>query len=98
MDQSESQIDIERRTPARDNRSAIVTGGASGIGRALAEELARAGVYVVVADRQMDLAEQVAARIRAQGGAGIATELDVRGDNVRVVTAYRPSPDDGTTI
>lgn len=81
MDQSESRIDMERRTPARDNRSAIVTGGASGIGRALAEELARAGVHVVLADRQIDLAEQVASGIRAQGGAGIATKLDVRDPN-----------------
>jgi NADP-dependent 3-hydroxy acid dehydrogenase YdfG len=78
MHQSESRIDIERRTPARENRCAIVTGGASGIGRALAEELAHVGVYVVVADRQVNLAERVAAGIRANRGAGIATELDVR--------------------
>jgi NAD(P)-dependent dehydrogenase (short-subunit alcohol dehydrogenase family) len=78
MQQSESRVAIERRTPPRGNRSAIVTGGASGIGRALAEELARAGVYVVLADRQVDLAEQVAVGIRAHGGAGIASELDVR--------------------
>jgi len=58
--------------------SAIVTGGASGIGRALAEELARTGVYVVLADRQEEPAQQVAAGIRAQGGAVMAAELDVR--------------------
>ena len=78
MDQSQSPKTIEPRPPTRHNRSAIITGGASGIGRALAEELARAGVYVVVADRQVDLAEQVASGIRAQGGAGTAAELDVR--------------------
>lgn len=78
MDRSESKIDIERRIPARDNRTAVVTGGASGIGRALAEELACVGVFVVVADRQVDLAKQVASGIRAQGGAAIATDLDVR--------------------
>lgn len=60
------------------SRSAIVTGGASGIGRALAEELAATGVDVVLADRQVEVAEQVASGIRARGGAATATELDVR--------------------
>ena len=55
-----------------------MTGGASGIGRALAEELATRGVHVVLADRQAELAEQVASGIRARGGAATATELDVR--------------------
>jgi len=59
-------------------RSAIVTGAASGIGRALAEELARKDVHVVLADRQVELAETVAGGIRAAGGAAAAVELDVR--------------------
>jgi NAD(P)-dependent dehydrogenase (short-subunit alcohol dehydrogenase family) len=71
-------MDVERTTPTREKRSAIVTGGASGIGRALAEALGRRGVYVVVADRQVDLAEQVASGIRAQGGAATVADLDVR--------------------
>jgi len=57
---------------------AIVTGGASGIGAALAKEMARAGAQVVLADRQVDLAEQVASSIRAGGGRAKAVELDVR--------------------
>src|SRR4030095_8493510 len=61
-----------------ENGSAIVTGAASGIGRALAEEWARAGVHVVLADRQLDLAGRVASGIRAEGGAATATALDVR--------------------
>jgi len=56
---------------------AIVTGGASGIGRALAEALARRGARVVVADLQAELAEEAAARIRANGGQATAEELDV---------------------
>jgi NAD(P)-dependent dehydrogenase (short-subunit alcohol dehydrogenase family) len=57
---------------------AIITGGASGIGAALAREIANAGAEVILADRQADLAEQVAAGIRAHGGRATAAELDVR--------------------
>ena len=57
---------------------AIITGGASGIGAALAKEIAHAGAQVVLADRQAELAEQVAASIRADGGRATAAELDVR--------------------
>ena len=59
-------------------RSAIVTGGASGIGRALAEELAGAGIQVVLADRQVELAGEVAAGIREGGGTATVADLDVR--------------------
>jgi NAD(P)-dependent dehydrogenase (short-subunit alcohol dehydrogenase family) len=59
-------------------RTAIVTGGASGIGQALAEELASRDVFVVVADRQVELGEQVAKGIRERGGLAISVELDVR--------------------
>ena len=62
----------------KDGQVAIVTGGASGIGRALAEELARRGVEVVIADLQTELAEQVAAGIRQQRGRATAKPLDVR--------------------
>ena len=66
--------------------TAIVTGGASGIGRALATELAGSGVRVLLGDRQADVAEQVAAEIRARGGTAEAVELDVRdGDRFREV-------------
>jgi NAD(P)-dependent dehydrogenase (short-subunit alcohol dehydrogenase family) len=56
---------------------AIVTGGASGIGRALGEALARRGARVVLADLQVDLAKEVAARIRDNGGQANAEELDI---------------------
>jgi NAD(P)-dependent dehydrogenase (short-subunit alcohol dehydrogenase family) len=57
---------------------AIVTGGASGIGAALGRELARGGAHVVLADRQLELASEVAAAINGAGGKGEAVELDVR--------------------
>lgn len=60
-----------------DGATAIVTGGASGIGRALAEELARRGCEVVLADLQIELAEEVASGIRISGGKATAVEVDV---------------------
>jgi NAD(P)-dependent dehydrogenase (short-subunit alcohol dehydrogenase family) len=57
--------------------TAIVTGGASGIGRALAEELARRGCEVVLADLQIELAEEVASEIRVSGGKAKAVKIDV---------------------
>jgi NAD(P)-dependent dehydrogenase (short-subunit alcohol dehydrogenase family) len=57
---------------------AIVTGGASGIGAALAKGMAQAGAEVVIADRQTDLAERVAAEIRGGSGRCAISEVDVR--------------------
>ena len=60
-----------------DGAVAIITGGASGIGRALSEALGRRGASIVLADRQMALAQEVAAGIRERGGQASAVELDV---------------------
>jgi NAD(P)-dependent dehydrogenase (short-subunit alcohol dehydrogenase family) len=56
---------------------AIVTGGASGIGRALCEELARAGTTIIAADINTEGAQQVAAHIRGNNGIVRAETLDV---------------------
>jgi NAD(P)-dependent dehydrogenase (short-subunit alcohol dehydrogenase family) len=50
-------------------RVAIVTGSTKGIGRAMAEGLARAGASVVVSSRKQDLCDEVAAEIAAATGA-----------------------------
>jgi NAD(P)-dependent dehydrogenase (short-subunit alcohol dehydrogenase family) len=55
----------------------IVTGGASGIGRALGEALARRGASVVLADVQAGLVQDVASQIRNAGGRATALALDV---------------------
>jgi NAD(P)-dependent dehydrogenase (short-subunit alcohol dehydrogenase family) len=60
-----------------DMATAIVTGGASGIGRALAEELAKRGCEVVLVDLQIELAEEVVSEISASGGKAKAVEIDV---------------------
>jgi NAD(P)-dependent dehydrogenase (short-subunit alcohol dehydrogenase family) len=59
------------------NATAIITGGASGIGRALAEELAQRGCEVVLADLQIELAKEVASQIKASGGKAEAMKVDV---------------------
>ena len=57
---------------------AVVTGGASGLGAALAEQLASGGATVVIADRQLELAQQHAQRLCQRGGQSTAAALDVR--------------------
>jgi NAD(P)-dependent dehydrogenase (short-subunit alcohol dehydrogenase family) len=58
-------------------RVAVVTGAASGIGRALAGAFVAAGSTVVVADLDGREAEAVAERLRAGGGTALAVAVDV---------------------
>jgi NAD(P)-dependent dehydrogenase (short-subunit alcohol dehydrogenase family) len=58
-------------------KAAIVTGGASGIGRAVSEELARRGACVTLADVNTELLEETAASITNAGGKAKAVSLDV---------------------
>ena len=56
---------------------AIVTGAASGIGREIAFELARAGAAVAIADLNIDGARAVAAEIAGNGARAIGVAMDV---------------------
>ncbi|MEG3193741.1 SDR family NAD(P)-dependent oxidoreductase, partial [Lysobacter sp. D1-1-M9] len=56
---------------------ALVTGAASGIGREIAFELARAGAAVAIADINPDGANTVAAEIEQTGGRAIGVAMDV---------------------
>ncbi len=58
-------------------RIALVTGGGSGIGRAICARLARDGARVVVADIAPTAAEETAAEIRAAGAEARALAMDV---------------------
>jgi NAD(P)-dependent dehydrogenase (short-subunit alcohol dehydrogenase family) len=58
-------------------RTAVVTGGASGIGRAIALELAGAGMNVVVADIEPAPARDVAGEVEALGTRALAVPTDV---------------------
>lgn len=60
----------------------MVTGGASGLGRAICEQLSREGYHLGVLDRDGDAAEAVAKELRAAGAPAVAVAVDVadRGD------------------
>jgi NAD(P)-dependent dehydrogenase (short-subunit alcohol dehydrogenase family) len=57
---------------------AFVTGGASGIGAALAAKLVDGGAEVWIADRQIGAAQELAQRLSCGGAKAHAIELDVR--------------------
>jgi NAD(P)-dependent dehydrogenase (short-subunit alcohol dehydrogenase family) len=59
------------------DKIAIVTGAASGIGRALCEELSRAGAVLIMADIHRDGLQQLAANLTDNGGRAHTAYLDV---------------------
>jgi NAD(P)-dependent dehydrogenase (short-subunit alcohol dehydrogenase family) len=60
-----------------EKKTAAVTGAGSGIGRAIALTLAKAGARVAVSDIRPEWAEQVGKEIDAAGGEALALKLDV---------------------
>jgi gluconate 5-dehydrogenase len=60
-----------------EGKYALLTGGAGGIGRALAIALSAAGAHTAVCDLKLDGAEKVAAEIRARGLKAKAFPLDL---------------------
>ncbi|KUF10833.1 SDR family NAD(P)-dependent oxidoreductase [Pseudoponticoccus marisrubri] len=66
--------DILKQTYGLDGRTALVTGGGSGIGKAIAGYLAQSGAKVIIAGRRADVLEAAAAEI---GHGCVAAPLDV---------------------
>jgi NADP-dependent 3-hydroxy acid dehydrogenase YdfG len=60
------------------NRTAIVTGASSGIGRAIAEQLGAAGAHVFLAGRTQRAMESSQKRIQEAGGQATVLAVDVR--------------------
>ncbi|WP_217196386.1 SDR family NAD(P)-dependent oxidoreductase [Streptomyces buecherae] len=70
----------------------VVTGGTSGMGRAVAERIASEGASVVLAARRKDVGDEVVAGIRANGGNAlfVPTDVTVESDMAHLVeTAVR---------
>jgi 3-oxoacyl-[acyl-carrier protein] reductase len=59
------------------NRIAFITGASRGIGRACALALSSGGAKVVLAARQLDKLEEVAAEVRASGGEAYVVAIDL---------------------
>ncbi|WP_317932030.1 SDR family oxidoreductase [Halioxenophilus sp. WMMB6] len=59
------------------NKTAVITGGGTGIGRGLALALAREGTTVAIADIMIANAQQVADEINGSGGRALALHCDV---------------------
>jgi NAD(P)-dependent dehydrogenase (short-subunit alcohol dehydrogenase family) len=63
-------------TTPLEGKTAIVTGASSGIGKATALSLARAGASVVVTARRKGILDELVAEIAAQGGIALAVPGD----------------------
>ncbi len=64
-----------------EGKSALVTGGGSGIGRATALAFAREGAWVAVADQTIEAAQKTVAEIEARDGKAVAIACDVTDDD-----------------
>src|SRR5579863_6636115 len=67
----------EKMSSASDSKVALVTGAAMGIGAAIAEQLARDGLTVLVSDINLEAAEKTARSFRDSGLSAQALQLDV---------------------
>ncbi|MEO7067771.1 MAG: 3-hydroxybutyrate dehydrogenase [Rhodanobacter sp.] len=64
-----------------DGKVALITGAASGIGKAIAELYAHHGASVAIADINQTAADQVAAEINAAGGKALGVAMDVTSED-----------------
>ena len=64
-----------------DGKVALITGAASGIGKAIAELYAKNGAAVAIADINQQAADAAAAEIKAAGGKAIGIEMDVTSED-----------------
>ena len=78
------------------NKTALVTGSGSGIGRAIAQLFARQGALVWIVDRDARAGAAATAEIRAAGGRAESAEVDISDPAAVAALAARvPSRGDG---
>lgn len=77
--------ELERPEPGSGPRVVVVTGGAGGIGAAIAERFAAAGDTVIVADRDAEGAGAMASRL---GGSSLGLQVDVA-DEASVIALFQ---------
>jgi gluconate 5-dehydrogenase len=80
---------VTRGPFALDGHVAVVTGGSSGIGRAMAEAIATAGAAVVVVARDAGRLEETVRTIRAAGGRAAAVSADLADRQALAIAAER---------
>jgi NAD(P)-dependent dehydrogenase (short-subunit alcohol dehydrogenase family) len=60
-----------------DGKTAIITGGAGGLGRSMVLQYAEAGANVVIASRTLENCEKMAAQVESEGGNALAVSVDI---------------------
>lgn len=69
------------------DKVALITGGASGIGRATANRLAAEGAHVIIADNNADMAHKAVSEIQEAGGKALFVEVDLANDESVIAAA-----------
>src|ERR1700732_4813145 len=64
-----------------ENRVAVITGAASGIGKEIARTFAQAGATVVIADRNVAAAQEAAKELGSSGPRTLAVAMDVTSES-----------------
>ena len=79
------------------DKVALITGGASGIGRATANRLAAEGAHVIIADNNTEMAHQAVSQIQEAGGKALYIEVDLA-DDESVTAAARAVTEKFSTL
>lgn len=79
------------------DRVALITGGASGIGRATANRLVTEGAFVIIADNNAEMADQAVSEIQERGGKARYVAVDLA-DDASVQTAAAAVAEDFSAL